>query len=421
MSSIAILGCMFGDEAKAKIVDVLGKEADAVVRFQGGNNAGHTIYTQGTKYVFHLIPSGILYPNMICCIASGVVVDLYDLKQEMLLLKEQGIQFESRFFIDPRAQLTLPLHKELDKNYEQGTNKQKIGTTQRGIGPTYSDAIARVGIRFCDLFHSDFLKQRIINLYHYHQVDIQEHEVDQLVASLTEIGLEFKPYLKQIPYLLEELRSQNKTIIFEGAQGTLLDITFGTYPYVTSSHVVSGGITVGAGVSPHAIDKIVGVYKAYTTRVGDGPFPTELSDATGEQIRQQGHEFGSTTGRPRRCGWFDAVAAKFSAMLNGVDEIALTLVDVLQNVGSIKICTAYSWNGLISDEFPADSQQLYEVMPVYTEVPGWSEDISSITDYNDLPAATKHYVETIESIIGRPITIVSVGPNRHQTIFRLQQ
>lgn len=421
MSSIAILGCMFGDEAKAKIVDVLGKEADAVVRFQGGNNAGHTIYTQGTKYVFHLIPSGILYPNMICCIASGVVVDLYDLKQEMLLLKEQGIQFESRFFIDPRAQLTLPLHKELDKNYEQGTNKQKIGTTQRGIGPTYSDAIARVGIRFCDLFHSDFLKQRLINLYHYHQVDIQEHEVDQLVASLTEIGLEFKPYLKQIPYLLEELRSQNKTIIFEGAQGTLLDITFGTYPYVTSSHVVSGGITVGAGVSPHAIDKIVGVYKAYTTRVGDGPFPTELSDATGEQIRQQGHEFGSTTGRPRRCGWFDAVAAKFSAMLNGVDEIALTLVDVLQNVGSIKICTAYSWNGLISDEFPADSQQLYEVMPVYTEVPGWSEDISSITDYNDLPAATKHYVETIESIIGRPITIVSVGPNRHQTIFRLQQ
>lgn len=421
MSSIAILGCMFGDEAKAKIVDVLGKEADAVVRFQGGNNAGHTIYTQGTKYVFHLIPSGILYPNMICCIASGVVVDLYDLKQEMLLLKEQGIQFESRFFIDPRAQLTLPLHKELDKNYEQGTNKQKIGTTQRGIGPTYSDAIARVGIRFCDLFHSDFLKQRIINLYHYHQVDIQEHEVDQLVASLTEIGLEFKPYLKQIPYLLEELRSQNKTIIFEGAQGTLLDITFGTYPFVTSSHVVSGGITVGAGVSPHAIDKIVGVYKAYTTRVGDGPFPTELSDATGEQIRQQGHEFGSTTGRPRRCGWFDAVAAKFSAMLNGVDEIALTLVDVLQNVGSIKICTAYSWNGLISDEFPADSQQIYEVMPVYTEVPGWSEDISSITDYNDLPAATKHYVETIESIIGRPITIVSVGPNRHQTIFRLQQ
>lgn len=416
MSSLAVLGCMFGDEAKAKIVDVMGKDADLVVRFQGGNNAGHTICIEDRKFVFHLVPSGILYPKMKCAIGAGTVIDPWSLKEEIEKLQKQGIEFEGRFYLDPRANLTLPIHKYLD-SLNENTNS-KIGTTKRGIGPTYSDAIARKGMKFIDLIDGVDLKSKIANLYDYHNIRIKEAEIDTLIEELEDIKHFYLPYIKQVNYLIDEYYQEGKRIIFEGAQGTLLDITYGTYPFVTSSNTISGGITTGCGFSLRKLDKIIGVYKSYFTRVGDGPFPTELFDKTGEQIRKQGNEFGSTTGRPRRCGWFDLFAAKYTAHLNDIDEIALTLVDVLMDIPELKVCIAYEFQGEILTEFPVSSQTLAECKPIYHSLPGWKEDISSITDFSDLPVNAQEYVKFIEKEIGKRVSIVSVGPGRHQTIFR---
>ncbi|NQT65163.1 MAG: adenylosuccinate synthetase, partial [FCB group bacterium] len=302
MYSTAVLGCAWGDEAKAKIVDVLAKDADYIVRFQGGNNAGHTIKLKDKKYVFHLVPSGILYPEKTCLIGSGVVIDPFQLLAEMDGLRLQGISFENRFFIDPRSQIVLPLHRDLDGKAEAKISQTKIGTTKRGIGPCYSDAIARYGIRFGDLFDKEYLKERLENIIRFHNYPISQ--IDTILNDLNPIINKLRPFLKQIPYLLNSVIDKN--ILFEGAQGTLLDITFGTYPFVTSSHTVSGGIAIGAGFGKN-VDRVVGVFKSYYTRVGEGPFPTELLGETGNKIRIQGNEFGSTTGRPRRCGWFDAV------------------------------------------------------------------------------------------------------------------
>ncbi len=416
MSSLAVLGCMFGDEAKAKIVDVMGKDADLVVRFQGGNNAGHTICIDDKKYVFHLVPSGILYPKMKCAIGAGTVIDPWSLKEEIEKLKTQGISFEGRFFIDPRANLTLPIHKYLDSLNENTTSK--IGTTKRGIGPTYSDAVARKGMKFVDLMDGVDLKSKISNLYDYHNIKIKEADIDTLIEELNDIKVFYAPFIKQITYLIDEYYTAGKNIIFEGAQGTLLDITYGTYPFVTSSNTISGGISTGCGFSLRKLDKIIGVYKSYYTRVGDGPFPTELFDQTGEQIRKQGNEFGSTTGRPRRCGWFDLFASSYTAHLNDVDEVALTLVDVLMNIPEIKVCTAYEYQGKKLTEFPVSSQVLAECQPIYQTLAGWEEDISSITEFDKLPENAKNYVKFIEKEIGKKVSIVSVGPGRHQTIFR---
>ena len=416
MSSLAVLGCMFGDEAKAKIVDVMGKDADLVVRFQGGNNAGHTICIEDRKFVFHLVPSGILYPKMKCAIGAGTVIDPWSLKEEIDKLQSQGIKFDDRFYIDPRANLTLPIHKYLDSLNEKTSSK--IGTTKRGIGPTYSDSIARKGIKFIDLIDGVDLKGKLSTLYDYHKIKIKDSDMDTLIESLEDIKNFYSPYIRQVNYLVDEYYNAGKNIIFEGAQGTLLDITYGTYPFVTSSNTISGGITTGCGFSIRKLDTIIGVYKSYYTRVGDGPFPTELFDETGNKIRKQGNEYGSTTGRPRRCGWFDLFASKYTANLNDVDEIALTLVDVLMGIPEIKVCKAYEYQGKVLTEFPASSQILAECKPIYHTLPGWNEDISKITDFAKLPTNAQKYVYFIEKEIGKKVSIVSVGPGRHQTIFR---
>ena len=413
MNSTAVLGCMWGDEAKAKIVDVLALDADMIVRFQGGNNAGHTIKLGDKKYVFHLVPSGILYPEKECILGSGVVIDIAGLNGEIEKLKAQGVSFEGRFYIDPRAQIVLPIHKELDAGKED-TRKDKIGTTKRGIGPCYSDAVARAGIRFGDLFDKEYLTSRLENNFLYH--DVKDADVEALAELLMKEAAPLRACLKQIPYYLAE--STDKKILFEGAQGSLLDVNFGSYPFVTSSHTISGGISVGTGYAQNKIGKIVGVYKSYFTRVGGGPFPTELENEIGEQIRKQGNEFGSTTGRPRRCGWFDAVAAKFTVMINGVNEIALTLVDVLSELPELKICTSYLLDGKETKEFPHNPNDLGKVEPQYIEVPTWKEDITQIKDYAKLPENARNYVEKIEEILGVRVSIVSVGPERTQTIFR---
>ncbi len=413
MYSTAVLGCAWGDEAKAKIVDVLAKEADYIVRFQGGNNAGHTIKLKDKKFVFHLVPSGILYPEKICLIGSGVVIDPFQLLAEMDELRSQGISFENRFFIDPRAQIVLPLHRELDGKAEADSSQTNIGTTKRGIGPCYSDAIARYGIRFGDLFDKEYLHERLENILRFHNYPISK--VDNVVNELIAITEKLKPFIKQIPYLLNN--TADKNILFEGAQGALLDVTFGTYPFVTSSHTISGGIAIGAGFGKK-VDRVVGVFKSYYTRVGNGPFPTELHDEIGDKIRIQGNEFGSTTGRPRRCGWFDAVAAKYTAMLNGIDEISLTLLDVLSGFETLKICTGYKIGDTITNEFPYNSKVLEQAIPQYIELPGWDNDISGITEYEILPENAKKYIAKIEKLISKNVTIISVGPERGQTIFR---
>lgn len=414
MRSTAVLGCVWGDEAKAKIVDVLADDADLVVRFQGGNNAGHTINVNGEKYVFHLVPSGILYPGKVCILGSGVVIDPVLLSEEIETLKTKDVKFEGRFFIDPRAQIVLPLHKELDSRSEANSAQTKIGTTKRGIGPCYADAVARVGIRFGDLFDLEYLKERMANILSYHNFSTEN--LEQLVKEIHEAGLKLKPFMKSIPYYLNE--AKDKHILFEGAQGSLLDVYFGSYPFVTSSHTVSGGIAIGSGFPPTKIDNIVGVYKSYFTRVGEGPFPTELFCETGDKIRIKGNEFGSTTGRPRRVGWFDMVASKYTAMLNGIDEISLTLLDVLAGLETIKICTGYKLNGEVITEFPYLAKELAELEPQYIELPGWKEEIDQIKDYDKLPQNARNYVETVEKMMGIPVTIVSVGPDRIQTIFR---
>ena len=307
MSSLTVLGCLWGDEGKVKIVDFLGADADVVARFQGGANAGHTIVLKGAKYVFHTVPSGILYPKTKCVIGAGTVIDPQGLRDEMKALMDQGIDFSDRLFIDARAGLVLPLHKELDGSTEEELGDSKIGTTGKGIGPAYADQAARSGLRFGDLGHPDWLEQRLQNLYAYH--DLEPHDLKGELASLAEVWEFLGPFAAQADVLLRDWYLAGETILFEGAQGTLLDLTYGTYPYVTSSHTTSGGASTGIGFPPRWLDKILGVYKAYATRVGEGPFPTELFDATAERIRTVGNEFGATTGRPRRIGWFDAVAA----------------------------------------------------------------------------------------------------------------
>ncbi len=416
MSVKAVLGCMYGDEAKAKMVDFLAEDADIVARFQGGSNAGHTIRFEGKKYVLHLIPSGILYPGKTCVIGGGVVIDPLEMLQEMDELKKDGIEFTGRFYIDPRAAVILKWHKQLDKKGEQQLGKVKIGTTGKGIGPGYADAIARVGIRIGDLVRPDYLEQRLKALAGYH--GIEEDGIDELKNELLAAGERIKPFLTQIPYLLSQAKKERKNILFEGAQGTLLDVVFGTYPYVTSSHVSAGGIAAGSGIDPGSIDEIVGVFKSYYTRVGAGPFPTEQENATGELIRKRGNEYGATTGRPRRCGWFDAVSSRYSVILNGVTSGALTLLDVLSGFETIKICVAYRLDGKRTTEFPAHVQDIELVEPEYLELPGWQEDISGIRDYNSLPANARRYIENIESLLDIKIQYISVGAERKQTIIR---
>jgi adenylosuccinate synthase len=417
-----VLGAFWGDEAKAKIVDALAENADVIVRFQGGCNAGHTVVHNGKKFIFHIIPVGILYPDKKCVIANGVVINPFQLMSEIEEFEKRGIDIGERLFISSQAHITLPIHKFMDEISERKSKKQGIGTTKRGIGPTYADKSARFGIRVADLLTPHYFSTRIDNIINNKRELLSdwlaENDIEQLEQKIVEIGKKIQKYVVDTPYLINRFLDDGKQVLFEGAQGSLLDIDFGTYPFVTSSNTTIGGSVTGSGVNPRRIGKVIGVMKSYSTRVGKGPFPTELNDETGDYIRDKGNEYGSTTGRPRRCGWFDAVAAKYSVMINGFDEIALTLLDVLTGLDTIKICTHYEIDGERTDDFPVVTHTLEKVVPKYISIPGWKEDISDIKEFSDLPTNAQNFVHKIEEALNIRISIISVGAEKNQTIYR---
>jgi len=420
MANTVLVGLQWGDEGKGKIIDVLTRDADIVVRFQGGNNAGHTVEIGENKFVLHLIPSGILRPEAQCVIANGLVVSLTGLDKELDGLEAKGIDISDRLFISDRCQLIFEYHCMADGLKEGQLGDQKIGTTKRGIGPAYSDKANRCGIRARDLKRPEVLQRKFFvegEKYNrlFLEAGMERLDLDAEWAKLSRIAARLAPMVADTTLLLNRASAAGKSILFEGAQGTWLDIDFGTYPFVTSSNTTVGGACTGTGVPPNLIQEVVGVHKAYTTRVGSGPFPTELHDATGEFIRAKGGEFGATTGRPRRCGWFDAVASRYAVMLNGVTGIALTKMDVLDEFETLKICTAYELDGEIIEDMPSDSEDLARVKPVYEEVPGWCQDTTRITCFEDLPERAKAYIARLMELIGARLQIVSVGPRRAQT------
>lgn len=374
MPAIAVLGCMWGDEAKAKIVDYLGGNTDFVVRFQGGSNAGHTIVVEGKKYVFHAVPSGILYPGTKCVIGAGVVIDPFGLVKEIQDLQKSGIDFQRRLYIDERSGIVLPLHQELDSREERLLKSSRIGTTGRGIGPAYADLTARYGIRMMDLAHPAYLKRRIMELYTYHKEKLEPQTLKTLLADLKDCWEFLRGFVQQTFTVLQEAHQKDARILFEGAQGTMLDRSWGTYPYVTSSNTIVDAIGTGAGFSARKLDDVLGVFKAYCTRVGEGPFPTEISGALADTIRRQGNEFGATTGRPRRIGHFDAVLAAYTAALNALDGIALTLLDVLSGLEELKICVGYKLGKKTLSSPPSHPLDLQKVQPMYMTLKGWEEE-----------------------------------------------
>lgn len=423
MSSTAIVGAQWGDEGKGKLIDYLAGQAEVVVRAQGGNNAGHTVVVGDKKYTFHLMPSGVLYEGTLNIIGNGVVFDPEGFLQEVEKLKSQNVDI-STIKIDERAHMIFPYHKRIDELEEEARKEQEIGTTKRGIGPCYMDKIERSGIRVGDLLDLDKLEKNI-----YYQVERKNELLKKIYNSdgfdpkkvfetYCQYSAHLKPYIADTTILLHEAMESGKKILFEGAQGTLLDIDLGTYPYVTSSHPTSAGFCTGAGVGPGAINEILGVVKAYTTRVGKGPFPTEQDNETGDAIRVKGHEFGSTTGRPRRCGWLDGVMLKYAVRVNGLTGISLMLLDVLDQFDEIQICTAYEVDGEETIYFPANLAKLEKCQPVYQRLKGWKTDITGITEYEDLPEEAKDYIKTVEDITGVPVKMISVGPDRSQTIVR---
>lgn len=416
-----IVGLQWGDEGKGKVIDLLGARADYIVRFQGGNNAGHTVVAREKEYIFHLIPSGILNAGKICVIGNGVVVDPVCLLEEINILKSKGISIGQRLRISSLAHLIFPYHRILDQLREK-KRSHKIGTTGRGIGPCYADKVSRCGIRMVDLVNPRVFREKLQdNLKEknaifkkvYHHCGFAFREIYQQYRKYGQILL---PYICDTNVLLEKAIKQKKSLLFEGAQGTFLDIDFGTYPYVTSSSVISGGACIGTGIAPVKIDKVVGVVKAYTTRVGGGPFPTEFSPTFASFMRNKGREFGATTGRPRRCGWFDLVMVKQAVRINGISEIAVMKLDILDGLKTIKLCTGYKYKGQILKEFPYDFYLLRKIKPVYRELPGWNQTISDLRSYNDLPRNAKDYLKLLEDLLSIPFSIISVGSAREETI-----
>jgi adenylosuccinate synthase len=421
MSVSVLVGSQWGDEGKGKIVDILSDRYEIVARYQGGANAGHTVEIGDKKYILHLIPSGILRENSICVIGNGVVIDPTALLEEIELLEKNGIKVDGRLFISHNAHLIMPYHKLLDSINESGGNK--IGTTGRGIGPCYIDKFARKGIRIVDLLDKKILEEKIRqNLAEKNNLlkKVYEHEeldVEEIIRQYLEFDKAIDKYVKDTSFLLNSAIADGKSILLEGAQGALLDVDHGTYPYVTSSNPTSGGACTGTGIPPNKIDKVIGIVKAYTTRVGNGPFPTELLDKDGERLRSVGAEFGATTGRPRRCGWFDAFLLRYSTMVNGIDEVAITKLDVLSGFDNIKVCVGYEHQGKTLKSFPTDCEKLDNLKPIYESLPGWTEDISKCENYDELPEATKKYLNFISKKAGMNISIISVGPKRKQTFF----
>ncbi|MBL7976549.1 MAG: adenylosuccinate synthase [Candidatus Kapabacteria bacterium] len=423
MSVTVIVGAQWGDEGKGKIVDVLSENAHIVARYQGGANAGHTLVHNGKKTVLHLIPSGILRDGVVCVIGNGVVIDPVALKEEIAMLENTGVEVKGRLFISHKAHLIMPYHKMLDKAREQAASKS-IGTTGRGIGPSYIDKYSRVGIRVVDLLNRTAFEEKLRanlaekNILLQKIYDAEQLDVDAIVAEYLEFDKYIDPFVTDTTLLLHNALNEGKTILAEGAQGALLDVDHGTYPFVTSSNPTSGGACTGLGLPPTSIKRIVGLVKAYSTRVGNGPFPTELHDAVGEKLRADGAEFGATTGRPRRCGWLDLVALKYSVMVNGITDIALTKLDVLDTHASINVCTGYTIDNKPVKSFPSDVQLLDSVVPQYTTLTGWNTPLDGISTYDALPQATKDYIEFIEKFTGAKVSIVSTSPDRNGTIIR---
>lgn len=420
MSTLVVVGAQWGDEGKGKITDYMASKADVVVRYQGGNNAGHTVEVGKEKYKLNLIPSGILHADKLCVIGNGVVLDPEAFLNEVKMLQDRGIS-TANLKISDRTHVIFPYHKKLDELSEIQRGSNDIGTTKKGIGPAYMDKTERVGIRVCDLMKADVFAAKLKvnveakNRYFKEIFDFEGFSYEELLNKYLEYAKQIRPYVADASVLVYDAVKANKKVLFEGAQGTLLDLDFGTYPYVTSSHPISGGVSTGIGIGPSMINKVVGVVKAYTTRVGKGPFPTELLDAQGDYIREKGFEFGTVTGRPRRCGWFDAVIVRYAARINGLTGIALTKLDTMAEMPIVKICTGYKLDGEIIREFPASIEDLAGCEPVYEEFEGWG-DISNITEYNKLPVNVLKYIERIEELCGTKVSIVSVGPRRDQTI-----
>jgi len=417
-----ILGAQWGDEGKGKIVDLLSENADIVVRYQGGANAGHTVSFDGKTYILHLLPSGIFHQNVTCVIGNGVVIDPIALMDEIEMVKSAGVDIKGRLLISHNAHLIMPYHKLLDKIYDQG--EDKIGTTGRGIGPAYVDKYARVGIKVVDLLDREILSRKLRkNIEAKNEIlekiyGATKLDVEKIIDEYIEFDKKIDEFVTDTALYLNNAIKEKKKILLEGAQGALLDIDHGTYPFVTSSNPTAGGASTGSGIPPTKINGVIGVIKAYTTRVGEGPFPTELKDEIGDYIRKKGVEFGATTGRPRRCGWLDLVSLRYSIMINGIDKLALTKIDVLSELDEIKICVSYEINGKKLKSFPTNPEALSKVTPIYETLKGWKKDLSNISSYSELPAEAKEFVEAIELFTGVEISIISIGADRKQTILK---
>ncbi len=422
MSVTIVIGSQWGDEGKGKIVDILSQDADVVARYSGGANAGHTVIRGEEKTILHLIPSGILNPDCICLLGSGMVIDPVQLLMEIDELNDAGVKVENRLFISHRAHLIMPYHKLLEKLNEQVRGPQAIGVTGRGIGPAYIDKYNRAGLRIVDILDRETFREKLeVNIKDKNRIIHELHgepelDIDEIYNYYLDFDKKIDPLIKDISIYLNKAVDEGKTIVCEGAQGTLLDIDWGTYPFVTSSNPTAGGAITGLGIGPTKVNRVLGVIKAYTTRVGKGPFPTEFEPEMEELMREAGDEFGATTGRARRCGWFDAIIARYSARINGINSWALTKLDVLSHFDTLNICVAYEYKGKRIKDFPADLRIVNEVKPIYEELPGWHEDISEVREVNDLPNAANKYINRIQELTNTPVEIISVGSERSQTI-----
>jgi len=424
MAVKVIVGAQWGDEGKGKIVDLLSKDADIVARYQGGANAGHTIEFDDKHYVLHLIPSGILNDGVKCVIGNGVVIDPVALMEEIKMLEDNNIDVEGRLFISHKAHLIMPYHKRIDQARESASTDKAIGTTGRGIGPAYIDKAKRVGIRIVDLLDRDNFEEKLThNIKENNELlnkiyNSEELDVKSVVDEFLKFDNLIDPYVKDTTTLLNTAIDEGLSILVEGAQGALLDLDHGTYPYVTSSNPTSGGACTGLGIPPTSVDSVLGIVKAYTTRVGNGPFPTELEDANGDRLAKIGNEFGATTGRPRRCGWLDLVALRYSVMVNGINEIALTKMDVLDTFKEIKVCVAYNIDGRNVKTYPSITSELNKIDPEYRTLKGWETSLEGIRKYDDLPVAAKDYISFIEDFVGARVKYISTSPKRKDTIER---
>lgn len=426
MSGLVIVGAQWGDEGKGKLTDYMTSQADMVVRYQGGNNAGHTVIIGENEFKLHLIPSGIFYSEKLAIIGNGVVVNPKALLEEIEYLKEKNISVNN-LRISDRAHIVFPYHIEIDRLKEEKRGETKIGTTIKGIGPCYMDKFERIGIRMCDYYNKALFEAKLRknicdkNEYIVKMHDGEPLDENQIVTDYMNYMEAIKPFIMETSEIVEKSIKNEEKVLFEGAQGMFLDIDYGTYPYVTSSHPIAAGVPIGAGVSTFAVTKVLGIVKAYTTRVGKGPFPTELENETGEALRAKGHEYGVTTGRARRCGWLDTVMLKYSNRINGFTAFALTKLDTLAGFETVKICVAYEKDGVRVENFPASLELLEEYKPVYIDMPGWTDaEMEGVSTYEDLPLNARLYVEKIEELLEVPVSIVSVGPKRDQTIFRAE-